>query len=483
MSSQVYEGTENEGGRSRIGDWYSVSTDTVRFWTALAVLSIVGLILFHGYGGWQAYWNEQGAYEWVSRADGLIMQLESQPATKVAGFRSVMDRSKSLVVDAKAAIADERYADAVLSARAGHGALAGLLDEVRLGSSIAWFRSVRGDVRFRRGESGDFVRAFARTELHEGDYVMAGADATAEIHFQNEDTVFTLSPDSLMKLSRGQAGAVKTLGEMEYGWVALDTAAEPSGISTGLNHVVAGQHSRASVTVERGSIRSVVRVREGHATATALSSGETRDLEERQEVVQSGGSFGETVLLLEAPVLESPADGTSVNIDTTGQVRLDWNAVRGAKGYALQVTRGRLFSQNLVDQQRAQASATLALDEEGRFRWRVAAVDMAGRRGAWSEERRLRVESYRSLAIEPDEDPPSIQIEVRMTGTFAMLKGQTEPGAVLTLNGEVVPTFADGTFSTTYVVSGSGKRALIFEATDLSGNTATERREVWIDES
>lgn len=482
MSSEVYQGNQRKSDR-KLSDWYSVSTATVRLWLTLIALGIVALVLFQGYGGWRTYWDEQRAYEWVSKTEGLMAQLEAQNAISVSGYRSIMARARGLLGDAKTALSEGRYADGASTARAAHSALQGLLDEVRLGSSIAWFRSVRGDVRFRRGESGDFVRAFARTQLHEGDYVMAGADSTAEIHFQEEDTVFTLQPQSLMKLSRSQRGNVRTLGDMEYGWVALDTAEESSGVNTRVNRVVAGEHSRASVAVERGSDRAVVRVREGRATATALESGEIRDLNERQEVVQSGGRFGETASLLRAPVLRSPVDGTSVNIDTTEQVRLAWNSVGGASTYALQVTRGRLFGRNLVDVERRSTSATLGLDEEGRYRWRVAAVDSSGRRGAWSEAARLRVESYRNLAIEPDEDPPPITLTIRMNGTFAMLQGQTEPGAVLTLNGEVLPTFADGSFSTTYVVSGTGRRPLVFEATDLSGNVTVERREVWLDEN
>ncbi len=481
MSSQVYHRPQKPSGRYRPSDWYSVSVDSVRFWMGLVLVLALAVALFFGYGSWRRYWVEQRAYEWVSRAEGLVVQLETRERLSAPGFRTGLARAEGLLDDARAALSEQSFQVAAASGQASHELLQNLLDQVRLDSSIAWVRSVRGDVRLRRGETGDFVRSFARTELQEGDYLMAGDGGTAEIHFQGEDTVFTLQPNSLIKLSRGRAGSVRTLGEMEYGWVALDTAEQSSGVNTPFTSIVAREFTQASLAIERGSERAVVRVEEGSATATAVRTGDSRQLAERQEVTQSGDRFGETMPLSAAPELLEPADGISINIDVTDRIRLRWRPLPGAVKYALQVTRGRLFAENVVDTLREETSATMAL-EEGQFRWRVAVVDSRGRQGVWSDPRRLRVESYQSLAIEPDQEPPSIEVEVRMNGNFAVIQGRTEPGAKLTLNGRDIQTFADGTFSTTFVVTGTGARPLVFESVDLAGNSTIERRDVWVDE-
>ena len=479
--SQVYQGSKKRKRRFRESDWYSISVDTVRFWVTTATVLALMVALFLGYQSWRSYWVEQNAFEWVSRSEGLILQLEAMPVGAVPGLRATVQRGRQLLDDARADISDQRFADAVTSGEAAHELLEDLLVRARVGSSLAWFRSVRGDVQFRRGESGEFVRAFARSELHEGDYVMAGDGGAAEIHFRGEDTVFTLRPNTLIKLSRSLNGNVRTLGEMEYGWVALDTAEQSSGVSTANTRVVASEFSSASLELGRGSDAAVVRVEEGSATATATRSGESRQLGERQQVVQSRDRLGTTENLLTAPALIHPADGTSVNIDSRQEVELDWSGVAGASAYRLQVARGRLFAESLVDDDRSGTGARLALEQEGSFYWRVAARDGRGRLGSWSEARRLRVESYRNLAIEADEDPPFIEVEVSMNGNFAVLTGRTEPGARLSVNGEVIPTSADGTFSTTFGVPETGRVPLIFEATDLSGNSTIERREVWVD--
>lgn len=479
--SQVYQGPQKRKRRFRESDWYSISVDTVRFWVSAVSFLALLVALYFGYQSWRAYWVEQSAFEWVNRSEGLILQLEAMPVGAVPGLRSTVQRGRELLVDARADIADRQFADAVTSGEAAHELLEDLLVRARVGSSMAWFRSVRGDVQFRRGESGDFVRAFARSELHEGDYVMAGEGGAAEIHFRGEDTVFTLRPNTLIKLSSSLTGNIRTLGEMEYGWVALDTAEQSSGVSTANTRVVASEYSSASLEVGRDSASAVVRVEQGRATATVVQSGDSRQLGERQQVVQTNGRLGATEALLPAPDLVHPADGISVNIDTQQQVALDWGGVAGASAYRLQVARGRLFAEPLVDDDRAGTSARLALEQEGSFYWRVAARDVRGRLGSWSEARRLRVESYRNLAIEADEEPPVIQVEVSMNGNFAVLTGRTEPGARLSVNGEVIPTSADGSFSTTFGVPETGRVPLIFEATDLSGNSTIERREVWVD--
>ena len=64
----------------------------------------------------------------------------------------------------------------------------------------------------------------------------------------------------------------------------------------------------------------------------------------------------------------------------------------GAGRYALQVSRNRLFVDNIIDvEDRTTTSAKLGLRGEGHFLWRVAAIDSSGEQGPWSPPRKFRV--------------------------------------------------------------------------------------------
>lgn len=468
--------------RRRLRDWYSVSVDTVRLWLSGALCLFLLGVAYVGYQDWARGHLERSAFSWVSRAESLLGQAQAQSDPRV--YRDELSYAGSRLVRAQAALELSEFAEAAELGRDAHQVLLGILDAQRLEGSIAWFRSVQGDVRYRRGEQGDFQRAFARIELHDGDYVMSSANASAEIHFREEDAVFTLRPRSLVKLSRQLAGRQPTLGEMEYGWVALSTADVSTGVRTSSTELVVAENSRASVAIPQGSAGTEIRVDTGGAVAVAANTGETRQLQERQKVELRGNAFTSTVTLPPPVELLSPPDGFGVNIDAETTVELAWRPIPAAARYALQVSSSRLFADLHVDRAGLRGtSARIGLREPGRFAWRVAAIDARGNRGPWSEPRWLRVDSYRNLALEVDREPPPIEVEVFMNGNLALLQGRTEPGSRLEVNGREIPIAADGTFLSTQWLFGSGRIPLIFRAVDASGNDTVRRHWVYLDEA
>jgi hypothetical protein len=462
-------------------EWYGVSVDSARMLGGV-LLTLAALAAgYLGYQRWDASQQERLAYEWVARPEALLQQLRGE--SRDLAHRVELDRAGDLLEEARDALDQRAFRSAISLGRASYDQLEAIRDRRRLGGSIAWFLSVQGDVQYRRGETGEFLRAYARTELHEGDYVRSGTNASAEIHFRDEETVFTLRPSSLIKLTRELAGEGSTLGYMEYGWVAVDTSRTPSGVETRYSKLQAGEHSQVSIGLPEGSTSSTVRVSEGTAKVVNLSTGETRQLGERQEVSQSAERFGATVALPPQPTLIGPADDFAVNIDATDRVELNWNAVSGAVRYALQVSRSRLFGENVVDAgDRVGTSATLGLKEEGRYLWRVAAYGRNGALGPWSETRKFRVVSYRNLALEEDAEPPPLEIEILLTGRIALITGTTEPGSRLEINGQGAVVAADGSFTATRTLFGRGRVPIEFVAVDRAGNRTVERRFAYLDE-
>lgn len=465
-------------------DWYSVSVDAVQLLLGVVVVAVLLLGGYFAYGRYNQHRLQQRASEWVAKPETLLRQLRSEQ--RGGSYQSDFAEAEARLDEARAAYDQGAWRSAISHGRASFDLLEGVLEQVRLGGSIAWFLSVQGDVEYRRGEAGPFLRAYPRTELHEDDYVRSGKSSSAEIHFQHEDTVFRLRPGSLVKLTRSSGGGEPgehTLGYMEYGWVALDTAGTPSSLQTPYTHLRAQQHSQVSIELEEGSRRSQIRVSEGRAQVRDLESGRQAEVGERQQVEQTPAGFSAAIELPPHPLLAAPPDGYTVNIDATDRVRLEWTAVAGASRYALQVSKNRLFGENVIDvANRYATEALLALREEGNYVWRVAAYDSRGTLGPWSETRKLRVASYRELALDVDREPPRLEAEVMLNGNIALIVGKTEPGSALAINQEAAAVAADGSFSATRTLWGTGRMPVDFVITDRAGNRTTERRWVFVDE-
>lgn len=465
--------------RSR--EWYGVSVDAVRLGIGVSVLSILGLGAFVGYERWNAERTRQRAFELVTEAERLDQQLRARPEHR--GYLSELEVATAARSRATAALTRDEFAAAVLAGKESLDILQEVSLRIRTAGSIAWFRSVQGDVRYARGETGEFLRAYPRVELNDGDYVRTGSQSSAEIHFRDEDTVFVLRPKSAMKLSRDLSGPEPSLGVMEYGWVRLDTAAAPSGIKTPFSELTVAENSKVSLEIGEGSTESEVKVAQGRARVRSLRNGITRDLGEREQVTQTAAVFGPTVVLPPPPVLLLPADAASVDIDVTDRLTLEWQPVAGASRYALQVSRSRQFGDNDIDaSDRAGTRATLGLDRLGTYLWRVAAYGRGGALGVWSEPRTFRVSSYQRLALEDDTEPPTLEFEMVVNGNIAVLRGKTEPGARIEINSEPVPVAADGAFLATEVLTGSGRVPVVVVASDRAGNHTEQRRWVLLDE-
>ena len=466
--------------RKRRGDWYSVSVDSVRLWLGVFLLIATGVGSYAGYDRWSSYQMERRAFENVAKSERLEDQLRAEPAHRA--YLSEMEVARSALDRARDELSREAFRDAAASGQESVDKLQDILTRIRLSGSIAWFRSVQGDVRYRRGESGEFLRAYPRVELNEGDYVQSSGNSSAEIHFREDDTVFTLRPKTLIKLGGGSVGGDRTMAFMEYGWLRLDTSNTASGLRTPYSELRVAENSNISVELPENSDRSTLRVAAGSAEVRSLESGEVLQLGERQQVTLKDQSFGTILQLPPQPMLTAPTDDFSVDIDTTDQLVLEWSPVASARRYALQVSKSRLFGDNLVEaSDRRSTRATLGLKGQGKYMWRVAAYGSNGALGPWSETRKFRVSSYRGLGMETDTEPPPIEVQVLVTGYIAVLRGKTEPGADLLMNGKKIPLAADGSFTTTLALDGKGRVPLDFRATDRAGNTSFERRWVFLD--
>jgi len=219
------------------------------------------------------------------------------------------------------------------------------------------------------------------------------------------------------------------------------------------------------------------------ALEVAAPGGSTRRVGELQQVVQTGSQISEPRRLPGSPAILEPADNAQLNLDRVKELVLAWAPVEGAARYALQVSRNRLFVDNVIDvDNRGGTRATLGVRGEGTFLWRVASFGRDGLQGPWSPPRQFRVASLRGASDTSDKTPPALDLEnIRSYGNIFIVAGTTEPGATVEVNGEVVTVETDGSFTKTVQVAADGWSFVEVRSVDAWGNQTVRRRRVFVE--
>jgi hypothetical protein len=467
-------------GAKKGRDWYKVSVDTLRGWGFFFVLvALAGT----GYFGVQ-YLERQGLRDEAARVldeDGVLFQ-QLRGDSGGAQFQLEYEAAWADLQTARQHFAEKQYRGALDIGRRCRDVLLSIRDASRRQDETgeAQFIAVQGRVEYRRGESGDWRTARTRETLNSGDYVKTADGGSAEVMFV-DGTLYTVRPNTLFLVSKSSDDS---RGEqaitLEYGWVNLNTARNASRVATPDSQARVEDDSQAVVSYDEAdksanftAYRGAVEVRSG---------GETRRITALQTVQKVGSELSETQDLPPAPLLLSPSENQNLDIDSTRELLLSWQPVRGADRYALQISRNRLFVNNVIDvENRKTVEATLGLRGEGSFFWRTSAIGASGLQGPWSSPSRFRVASLRSRDDEVDQLPPEVSLdEVQAYGSIFIVRGSTEAGASVRVNGDPVVVEADGTFTKTIQLVQTGWDFIEARATDASGNEARARRRVYV---
>jgi hypothetical protein len=115
--------------------------------------------------------------------------------------------------------------------------------------------------------------------------------------------------------------------------------------------------------------------------------------------------------------------------------------------------------------------------EPGTYFWRIATLDSDNVKSEWSAVRRFRIYSSSRKSLLQDQTPPVLEVSPpQQMGHLFIVRGRTEVGASVTINGEIVDLDSDGNFSKTVELAKNGWNDLVIASVDPSGNR-TERRE------
>ncbi len=466
----------------RTRGWYTVSVDTLRGALVLLLVALAAGMGWLGYQRWSAGEAEREAGDLLAEVAELLARAE---ATRPSGaFGEEYDAARRGYEEAVADVEAERYVEAVGKGKRSRALLLALLEAGPGGAGEAQFIGVTGGVEFRRGERGEWEEARARVVLRSGDYVKTAANGSAEIVFL-DGTLYTVRPNTLFLVTRKQSqlfGGSEQAIRMEYGWVNLNTAQRGGRVETPRAEARVERESEAAVTYDQATSSGTFVAYRG-ALDVESESGETRRVEALEQVSQTRGELSAVRQLPAAPLVLRPNDNFETSLDAADELTLAWEEVPGAARYALQVSRSRLFVDNLIDvDSRNRPSARLGLRGEGTYEWRVAARGRDGLQGPWSTPRTFRVLAARAPGESGDLTPPPLEIDqVQAYGSIFIVSGRTEAGASLRLNGEPVAVAANGSFTKTLQLTAEGWAFLELEAMDISGNETTLRRRVFVD--
>jgi FecR protein/Glucodextranase, domain B/LysM domain len=201
------------------------------------------------------------------------------------------------------------------------------------------------------------------------------------------------------------------------------------------------------------------------------AQGESVDLGRNEAtLVRSGAPPTPKIDVLPPPALLGPPDD---QVAFNAAAELTWAAVADAAGYWLEVAQDPGFRRMV---QSRWGLTEVRYDpgslDIGTYYWRIAALDKFGLPGEQADPWRFHVHT--------DVTPPYLSIGGPEEGAILRaspirLEGESEPGAMLQLNGEPVPIGPDGSFELPYRPS-PGVNAVALEARDAAGNVTERRR-------
>jgi hypothetical protein len=240
--------------------------------------------------------------------------------------------------------------------------------------------------------------------------------------------------------------------------------------------------SRAALDVETGEKTEVTSFR---GTTTVSTGTQTVVLNDREKVSATRtGEITAKVQLPEAPQPLLPADNRIYDLKTGDQIDLRWAAVPNAAKYRLQISRSRLFVPDAIEvdlNNRTETYAVVKVSREGAYFWRVATINKDGISSDWSAVRR-----FKMLAELPrigdNAPPPPLSVSTpQQMGNLFLVFGKTDPGATVTVNGEIADVDADGSFRKTITIDRDGYAMLIVKAANASGTETVKRIRVFVE--
>ena len=353
---------------------------------------------------------------------------------------------------------------------------------VRTGQQQAHFTNIDGSVKVKKASSNSWVNADYSLPLEKGDVVQTSSEGVAKVVFA-DGTNYTVKQDSLIVIeenSLNESQQTKVAVQVTTGTVDLTTATYKQGSSSSVR--VAGAEARFSPD-STAEVRNDPRGDE-HAILVKKGSGE---VQRGDEVLTLGGYEKVSFKVddkqmtkekeIAPPTLMNPANMLPIFGGPSQMVVFEWTPVSNAKTYHLRVSRNPFFSSVVLEKKVPITQVKVSGLAEGPYYWVVQAADAKGKESSESEKNRFQIiaKGAPDVGLALDLEP------FFQHGHVIEIKGRTEPGARVMVNGEEVPLVGnDGRFDYFTSPLPNGENVITITAQNAKGAVNTQTKKIVI---
>jgi hypothetical protein len=355
----------------------------------------------------------------------------------------------------------------------------------------AHFSAIEGTVKVKAVGTFEWVTADSSMALKKSDIVRTGPGSAAEIRFF-DGTVVAVAADSLIMIEASSADPVSrrpkvgwrvSNGTVDFKVPARGPVGGEAEITTPVLTTRAEDAASGAIKVAESG-ESDMRVYDGRLQAVTKAGDTTTVAANQQVTIDPSGKAGPAVNMPSAPVLLAPANQSEVAYpDPTRAITLlAWKPVPEAAAYHVLLDYSPYFNRPLVDRGGIKESSVEVRGlDTGKYYWQVAAVDKDGVTGRFSNFSRFAVTKPSGGTEGGDGPPPPLTLEtIEVRANILQVKGRTEPGATVTVNGQRIDVQSDGTFNEFIQMAKAGRQYVIVKAVGINGGANEQRRSVLV---
>jgi hypothetical protein len=468
-------------------DWATVSYRSIMRGIVYVVLVVAVLGGFYYLRAARRATPEELALQEIGRAERMYREAQT---TADPALKRVVESARKLLDSARLSYERRDWEEARAAAQQSQSFSQKILEGTPGETFTAKIYKHEGDVKIKRARQFVWDNISSDTALKVGDQVKTASNGSAQIIYF-DGTITTIRPGSLLEireLFEDPATKVRKVREkLNFGGVS---ASMPGANVAGSYHEVAteGATARAEqkahieVAFDQKTQRTRTDVLSGAAQVRAGQTTVTLKPLERMEL--SGDQVVSRRRMPPAPDLLNPADQRVFLLDdpATEDTSLRWAKVEGGERYRLQIARTALFGDLLLDKSDIRStSVRIPGLQEGNYYWRVSCIDAADIESPFSEIRKFRIASSREDGSNDRVPPPLQVVDFLPSGHLVIINGRTEPGAVLSVDGQKIDVYEDGAFTAVVRLKRDGLNEVEIVAQDPAGNQNRMRTKVYVE--
>jgi hypothetical protein len=353
----------------------------------------------------------------------------------------------------------------------------------------ARFNIIEGKVEVKQAGTLEWRNADRGMLLTKADLVRTGSGGSAEMRF-TDGTVFHVRPDSLITIDESsenpasrarQVSLTISSGEANFQTPQRGVPGSQTRISTPTVRTTAGDDATGNIVVAESGDTGI-RVFRGAVGAETRGGQKVQISSNEGMRVDATGNAGPKVVLPGVPTLIAPSHQTEIAyVDPTkATTLLVWKKVPATMAYHVMLDYNPSFARPTIDRKdwRIGEQMEVRLDV-GTYYWKVAAIDKDGVEGSFSDFARFALTKSQAGSSERPQPPLTIEtLEAR--GNILQVKGKTDPGASLTVNGQRIDVQANGTFNEYITLEPSAKPVVVIRATGINGGVTEQKRPIVI---